>query len=53
MQRLHRDGIKISIFQTGKSGKNAQNNIGLGKGKNLDTFNENIVSFENVKIEGK
>lgn len=44
---------KICIFQTGKSDKNAQNNIGLGKGKSLDTFNENIVSFENVKIEGK
>ncbi|PXZ06558.1 hypothetical protein DKK70_09820 [Gilliamella apicola] len=31
-------GLVGNIFQTGKS---------------LDTFNENSVSFENVKIEGK
>ncbi|KFA58457.1 hypothetical protein GAPWKB11_1580 [Gilliamella apicola] len=36
------------FFKQEKVGKNAQINIGLGKGKGIEIFNENIISFENV-----
>jgi hypothetical protein len=37
-----------AFFKQEKVGKNAQINIGLGKGKGIKIFNENIISFENV-----
>ena len=42
-----------ALFKTEGTKQGLQQiNIGLGKGKALETFNENIINFENNKING-
>ena len=49
MDRVKKDG-QLIIFKTeGGSYNIEQVNIGLGKGKALETFNENIINFEIIK----